>query len=545
MLAQMLLNSGLDLGDELVPANPSNPDGHFEDRNIVQLHDDILVDNDTSWKYIGNGDLLVSTEHQSKIHEVAESLNLQSRSRGFKDPRACLFLNEWSQCLDNPVGIFIYRDFISCLQSLKARQAMQITYSSKPKLVEQEFWEDEELALRMWLAYNKSIINFVHSQQCPTIVVAQEELVNGVPFLEMVNRQLDLSFDTSQPTGIRRGIGSAKARYLQVIDSPLNRELNEALSELDHLSVTEIGVRAKCKVYVPSQDRELNTAHLELVAQLDRILGTSQQEVEIVRDKLSQLPIEGGCIDEILEGVELVNKYLKEGSYSLAIKYILESIDTGSYDKRLLIKLGLAYCKLEDYKSAKEYLLLAAHYLPKNANVFLQLAIVSLKTDDIEGANNWLYKSHELSPDLRRPVEMLTSNQRAIGNIDEAKRLGKVLLEKHPNCLSSYRLYCRVLLENNQLEDAMTYVCRGIEKFPTDPSLWNLKMLLLRERGALVESEECYFNSIATKLQASQSYRDQLQNKIQALMLEGDKTPLLVSVVSHLMKIPSKSIFTS
>ncbi len=71
MLAQMLCNAGVELGDNLAPPQPSNPDGHFEDFEIVQLHDTFLYTNQTDWKYTGPNNLSLLTNDRDKLRKLA------------------------------------------------------------------------------------------------------------------------------------------------------------------------------------------------------------------------------------------------------------------------------------------------------------------------------------------------------------------------------------------------------------------------------------------------------------------------------------------
>ncbi|HEY2211238.1 MAG TPA: hypothetical protein VGH62_06390, partial [Bradyrhizobium sp.] len=48
--AQLLHAAGMFFGDDLIGAMPSNPYGHYEDREIVRLHDRILRDNGLNWQ---------------------------------------------------------------------------------------------------------------------------------------------------------------------------------------------------------------------------------------------------------------------------------------------------------------------------------------------------------------------------------------------------------------------------------------------------------------------------------------------------------------
>ena len=50
LVCQLLHRAGLFLGDELLGATFSNPNGHFEDAEVVELHERILADNGRTWR---------------------------------------------------------------------------------------------------------------------------------------------------------------------------------------------------------------------------------------------------------------------------------------------------------------------------------------------------------------------------------------------------------------------------------------------------------------------------------------------------------------
>src|SRR5687767_12826738 len=49
LVSELLNRAGLFLGDDLIGAHPTNPYGHFEDRDFTRFHDALLADNQRSW----------------------------------------------------------------------------------------------------------------------------------------------------------------------------------------------------------------------------------------------------------------------------------------------------------------------------------------------------------------------------------------------------------------------------------------------------------------------------------------------------------------
>jgi hypothetical protein len=158
MLARMLHSGGLFLGDDLLPPHASNPYGHFEDRQVVAFHDRVLTDNNTTWQFDGNhSDLFMSEVLRDQLSTFIRERDLR-QNWGFKDPRVCLFLKNWVQANPECFIVAIFRDFISTTQSLLKRHASDLVMGRGPARTHLRFWQDHELAYRMWLAYNKSLL---------------------------------------------------------------------------------------------------------------------------------------------------------------------------------------------------------------------------------------------------------------------------------------------------------------------------------------------------------------------------------------------------
>lgn len=148
LVASLLQRAGLDLGHELIGADRGNPRGHFEDAEIVRLHDrwlapagrgilvdcrDLLPQPDGDWR--AQADRLVAAR--------------SGRPRwGFKDPRASMFLDLWAERLPDARFLLLYRHPLEVALSL-IRRGTDI-----------EAVADPLAGLRSWTLYNRSILRF-------------------------------------------------------------------------------------------------------------------------------------------------------------------------------------------------------------------------------------------------------------------------------------------------------------------------------------------------------------------------------------------------
>jgi hypothetical protein len=245
MVMQALARAGVCVGRELIGADPSNADGHFEDIETVRLHDKWLEDNGSDWCRSGTLPNVDDDQAQECIQNIqsrfAALVEDQARDQahavwGIKDPRAALFLTAWFKHLDNPHGVFVYRHFASCLQSLQRRQANELLLNPNTNDTDIRFWSHPEAALASWLLHNKAIIALIEQHPDRCVLVSQEAQIAGTALTPIVNAHFGLSLDGS----IHSGVDSSKTHRDRTVDLPsdaLRAELLSTWNTLQSLSV--------------------------------------------------------------------------------------------------------------------------------------------------------------------------------------------------------------------------------------------------------------------------------------------------------------------
>jgi len=189
MAAMLLHRAGLFLGDRLLGADSTNPYGHFEDVEVLKIHDGILSDNQLSWR-VGVPFVPVVTEKRwMQIRNFAIRRETHHASWGFKDPRACLFTMVWKYILPTLKTVIVYRDPIECHQSLTRRHSAQYFGKEGPPRAHLPFWQETDLALRMWLIHNKGLLQFANAHPGDSLVVSKRSLERGFPLTREVNRR--------------------------------------------------------------------------------------------------------------------------------------------------------------------------------------------------------------------------------------------------------------------------------------------------------------------------------------------------------------------
>ena len=244
--AQLLHRAGLFLGDELLEALPSNPYGHFEDKEVVALHHQILADNDMTWLVDEPFVPVVDERRWQQMRQLVECRNTEHRLWGFKDPRACLFLALWKYLLPNAKVLLVYRHFSGSTYSLARRHSALLFSGTISGFLHRRFWEEPDLALRMWLTYNKALLAFARANPDDTLAVSMNMIQEGFPLVWAIERRWNLGLEDvsvgevfnpaasverprRQPVSYRRLIGEVERAWqdLEELGARTERMLKE------------------------------------------------------------------------------------------------------------------------------------------------------------------------------------------------------------------------------------------------------------------------------------------------------------------------------
>ena len=180
LLANLLSDAGIHIGDRMLPADEHNVRGYFEDSDFVELHDGILADNGTDWTLTkARPTLEISKTRLNQMDMLVE----QRRDRplwGWKDPRTVLFLDAWSERLPAARFVFVFRSPDQVLGSLQRRGDHGLLYCGTGAWTLQRLGLDAwrfrvQRAGDLWLHYNQAVVRFVEQrpQECMLLNLAK------------------------------------------------------------------------------------------------------------------------------------------------------------------------------------------------------------------------------------------------------------------------------------------------------------------------------------------------------------------------------------
>ena len=235
--ARLLHRAGLFLGDELLEALPSNPYGHFEDREIVNLHTRILADNDQTWA-VGEPLLpIVGQQRWRLMQQIIDRRNSEHRLWGFKDPRACLFIMLWKHLLPGARVLIVYRHFSGSTYSLGQRHSSDMFLGRGSEHVHRRFWEEPDFALRMWLVHNNALLAFARTFPQDTMTVSLDMIRDGFPLVWALNRRWNLNLeDVPIAEAFDQSISLRRVRRQPVADRALIGKVSDTWRGLERLS---------------------------------------------------------------------------------------------------------------------------------------------------------------------------------------------------------------------------------------------------------------------------------------------------------------------
>jgi hypothetical protein len=136
-LAQAIHQLGINLGDEIGGANYGNLKGYYEDLDFLRLHQEILAENnlESTGLYGDITNITINDENKRRIKKNIKVKNSIRTQWGWKEPRTCLFLNEYTKLLPKAKYLIIYRNPFDVVNSLLKREIKSYKRSFQNKII--------------------------------------------------------------------------------------------------------------------------------------------------------------------------------------------------------------------------------------------------------------------------------------------------------------------------------------------------------------------------------------------------------------------------
>jgi hypothetical protein len=189
LTTQLVHAGGLFVGDDLLGAMPSNPYGHFEDKEVLELHRQVMDDHGVGWQVNEPQLFTLSPEQWSRMENFVARRDAHHNNWGFKDPRVCFFLGEWKYLMPDAKFLVVFRDPAECVRSMEARHGREYQQGSGDPDQHLRFFVEADHGLRLWDVHNRAISAFVASHLDDCLVVPFGLLERGLPLIRIINRR--------------------------------------------------------------------------------------------------------------------------------------------------------------------------------------------------------------------------------------------------------------------------------------------------------------------------------------------------------------------
>ncbi|WP_214073837.1 hypothetical protein [Mucilaginibacter sp. dw_454] len=193
LITHWLYNCGLNVGEDLAGAGAGNIEGHYEDLDFLRLHEDVLQANNLSKEgYVDQPAVEMPSYYKTKLQKLIEFKNEVSEQWGWKEPRTCLFLDEYRELIPGAYYLIIVRAFGASVNSLIQREFknMELKYLKRkwparwvwnhirrPKRLKAYYQLHAEDFLNTWIAYNEAIINTIKTLPKNRFIVTDSNLL--------------------------------------------------------------------------------------------------------------------------------------------------------------------------------------------------------------------------------------------------------------------------------------------------------------------------------------------------------------------------------
>ncbi len=285
LCANWLSRCGLNLGDRIMPAGIGNEQGHFEDLDFHDLHEDVFKSLGIEYGGLESCQpITLSPYFQKRLESLVTLKNNLSKYWGWKEPRTCLFIKEYQKVLVNPKYLVLYRPCAEVVTSLWNRSQKENT--SNTPISSLQSIEDITKIHRYaesWIRHNEEIIELLNQIDSNTYRVASIPILSStgddvIQWLNTSGFQLDhVSFNTIYNQELLTASGSSEI---------------DCLTDQQQIRIREIEHRfqlfLKHSVSAISKDTLLRSYRTELAEKQDQLCSL-HQEVASLNQEISSL----------------------------------------------------------------------------------------------------------------------------------------------------------------------------------------------------------------------------------------------------------------
>jgi hypothetical protein len=148
-----------------------------------------------------------------------------------------MFMMLWKYLLPDMKVLLVYRHFTESTHSLGQRHSSDLLTNSGNSSIHRRFWQEPDLALRMWLAHNEALIAFAHEYPEDTLAISLDMIRDGFPVVRAMNERWGLGLEELPVAEVfDPGVSGRRSGRQPVSDRRLIKRVRGVWQALEELS---------------------------------------------------------------------------------------------------------------------------------------------------------------------------------------------------------------------------------------------------------------------------------------------------------------------
>ncbi len=230
-IAQHCQAAGLFLGEDLLGAKPTNPFGHYEDREFFEINEALLALNFDRWDMVSDFLPVVNAQFVRLAGDVISKRDAEFETWGFKDPRTCVMLDFWHSVLPNPKYLICLRHYSACIDSVMRRRQRDYLGLRDPKLTYSQvpYTVNFDAACANWCVYMAVVLKFLTFRQPDALVLRIDKLPGVTSVAGMMRETFGVPL---APIPLSDTFRPELFQAREIPQLPIRPELREAAEDL-------------------------------------------------------------------------------------------------------------------------------------------------------------------------------------------------------------------------------------------------------------------------------------------------------------------------
>jgi len=192
LCAHWLSECGLNLGDRLMQGGVGNKNGHYEDLDFHDLHEDVFKEQGIPYgALVPVHEIELNSYFKKRFSNLIQFKNELNSHWGWKEPRTCLFLKHYASLLPSSIYLIMYRPCHEVVNSLWRRQKK--IEGRRLQIENAESGADLKLIndyVECWIQYNQNILEHISQLNQDQYVIAgiDQLMVQDQSIIQWVNQ---------------------------------------------------------------------------------------------------------------------------------------------------------------------------------------------------------------------------------------------------------------------------------------------------------------------------------------------------------------------